>query len=368
MDDFKVRTRSGGVVSIIGYAIMIALFMSELQMYLSNRVETKLVVDNSRGEGMSIYMDIQFPKISCNLLGIDALDMTGNAQLEISHDLYKIRTDQSGEPIVDQQKDKVVPKTSMRESKDKELEGDEMYCGSCYGASSGCCNSCDEVKEAYEARGWMVIDLKEIEQCVKEGAVVDNELVAGEGCLVKGKVDVPKVAGNLHISPGHSFDFHGEQLHDNSAFDGNSLNLSHRINRLSYGDSFPGQKNPLDETDKTLTDDEPLGMHEYFVKIVPTTYKKASGEAISSNQYSVTEYFRPGEATPSGTLLPGVYFFYDMSPIKVEVTETRKPFLGFIVQLCAIIGGIFTVMGMIDASVYHGGKVIRKKLQLGKAD
>jgi len=137
MDDFKVRTRSGGVVSIIGYAIMIALFMSELQMYLSNRVETKLVVDNSRGEGMSIYMDIQFPKISCNLLGIDALDMTGNAQLEISHDLYKIRTDQSGEPIVDQQKDKVVPKTSMRESKDKELEGDEMYCGSCYGASVG---------------------------------------------------------------------------------------------------------------------------------------------------------------------------------------------------------------------------------------
>jgi len=101
---------------------------------------------------------------------------------------------------------------------------------------SGCCNSCDEVKEAYEARGWMVIDLKEIEQCVKEGAVVDNELVAGEGCLVKGKVDVPKVAGNLHISPGHSFDFHGEQFHDNSAFDGNSLNLSHRINRLSYGD------------------------------------------------------------------------------------------------------------------------------------
>lgn len=74
MDDFKVRTKSGGVVSIVGYVIMSALFLSELKMYLSNRVETKLVVDNSRGEGMSIYLDIHFPKISCNLLGIDALD------------------------------------------------------------------------------------------------------------------------------------------------------------------------------------------------------------------------------------------------------------------------------------------------------
>mmetsp|Transcript_37463 Transcript_37463/g.149462 ORF Transcript_37463/g.149462 Transcript_37463/m.149462 type:complete len:313 (-) Transcript_37463:508-1446(-) len=292
MDDFKVRTKSGGVVSIVGYVIMSALFLSELKMYLSNRVETKLVVDNSRGEGMSIYLDIHFPKISCNLLGIDALDMTGDVQLEISHDLYKIRTDPSGEPIANQKKDRLEPKTSIRESKGKELEQDESYCGSCYGASAGCCNSCDEVKEAFEARGWMEINLNEIEQCVREGKMADNKLVAGEGCLVKGKVDVAKVAGNLHISPGHTFDFNGVQLHDNSAFEGNSLNLSHRINRLSYGDSFPGQKNPLDETDKTLKDDDPLGMHEYFVKIVPTTYKKASGEAISSNQYSVTEYFR----------------------------------------------------------------------------
>mmetsp|Transcript_37472 Transcript_37472/g.149501 ORF Transcript_37472/g.149501 Transcript_37472/m.149501 type:complete len:99 (-) Transcript_37472:134-430(-) len=90
--------------------------------------------------------------------------------------------------------------------------------------------------------------------------------------------------------------------------------------------------------------------------------------SICGSLIAPTRNTRQGEPTASGTVLPGVYFFYEMSPIKVEVTETRKPFLGFIVQLCAIIGGIFTVMGMIDASVYHGGKVIRKKLQLGKAD
>ncbi|RVW75429.1 Endoplasmic reticulum-Golgi intermediate compartment protein 3 [Vitis vinifera] len=37
------------------------------------------------------------------------------------------------------------------------LEHNEKYCGSCYGAEvtdDDCCNSCDEVREAYRKKGW----------------------------------------------------------------------------------------------------------------------------------------------------------------------------------------------------------------------
>ena len=41
-------------------------------------------------------------------------------------------------------------------------------------------------------------------------------------------------------------------------------------------------------------------------------------------------------------------------------------FLHFLTSVCAIIGGIFTVAGIIDAFVYHGGQAIKKKVDLGK--
>lgn len=41
------------------------------------------------------------------------------------------------------------------------------YCGSCYGGEppkSGCCNTCEEVKEAYALRGWSFTDPDHIDQ------------------------------------------------------------------------------------------------------------------------------------------------------------------------------------------------------------
>lgn len=64
--------------------------------------------------------------------------------------------------------------------------------------------------------------------------------------------------------------------------------------------------------------------------------------------------------------LPSVKFTYILSPMTVIVTESRKPFYQFLTSLCAIIGGCFTVIGLVDSVVYHGMKSIRKKLALGK--
>ncbi|KAK9286241.1 hypothetical protein L1049_014627 [Liquidambar formosana] len=57
-------------------------------------------------------------------------------------------------------------------------------------------------------------------------------------------------------------------------------------------------------------------MYQYFIKVVPTIYTDIRGHTIQSNQFSVTEHFRSPEfGRPQ--YLPGVFFFYDLSPIKV---------------------------------------------------
>lgn len=48
-------------------------------------------------------------------------------------------------------------------------------------------------------------------------------------------------------------------------------------------------------------------------------------------------------------------------------SEKEKSFGHFASGLCAIIGGIFTVAGIIDKLIYNSAKIIQKKVELGKS-
>lgn len=43
--------------------------------------------------------------------------------------------------------------------------------------------------------------------------------------------------------------------------------------------------------------------------------------------------------------------------MQVQYREEYKSFTHFITSVCAIIGGVFTVSGLIDSFIYHGQKV-----------
>jgi hypothetical protein len=66
------------------------------------------------------------------------------------------------------------------------------------------------------------------------------------------------------------------------------------------------------------------GLYQYFLKVVPTTYVDLRNRTIHTNQFSVTEHFRE-TASPAmgGGQLPGVFLFYDLSPIKVRGPGAR---------------------------------------------
>lgn len=163
LDDFRIRTTSGGFVTIISSLIICLLFLVELKYFLTTDIVQVLFVDTSRQEKMNITIDMKFPTLPCSYLTIDAMDISGDSQTDIIHNLFKTRLDLNGN-ILENDIIKVslqpLPKTNQNNTKiaDENIESTILpECESCYGAESAvhkCCSTCDEVKAAYRVKGW----------------------------------------------------------------------------------------------------------------------------------------------------------------------------------------------------------------------
>ena len=90
MDDFRIRTRSGGVLTVASGLVMILLFASELRDYLQPAQKEELFVDTSRTGKLKINVDIVFSRISCDFLGIDAMDVSGEQHIDIGKEGYNL--------------------------------------------------------------------------------------------------------------------------------------------------------------------------------------------------------------------------------------------------------------------------------------
>jgi len=177
----------------------------------------------------------------------------------------------------------------------------------------------------------------------------------GEGCVIYGSVIVNKVAGNMHIAVGTSTQKDNRHVHQFHVQELLSFNASHFVNRLSFGDDFKGIVNPLNGV--AQINSEGAAHFQYFIKIVPTVYvDDTRGTELNSNQYSVTEHSHIVQAEAvlrNSQKIPGVFFFYDLSPFMVRVVDTRTPLSQFFTSICAIVGGVVTVAAVIDSCLFH---------------
>ncbi|ELU18587.1 hypothetical protein CAPTEDRAFT_139951 [Capitella teleta] len=257
LEDFRVKTYGGAAVTIVSGILMFVLFVSEFNYYLTTEVHPELFVDTARGQKLKINVDMTFPTVGCSFLTLDAMDVSGEQQIDVLHDIFKQRLDLDGievkaepskEDLGDKSKDFAV-KNPLKDDR----------CESCYGAESEahkCCNTCNEVREAYRQKGWAFVDAQNIEQCMREGYVSQLEEGKNEGCRIYGFLEVNKVAGNFHVAPGRSFSQHHAHIHDMQALQGMKFNMSHRIQHLSFGDDYPGQVNPLDASEQVTEQGE----------------------------------------------------------------------------------------------------------------
>lgn len=64
--------------------------------------------------------------------------------------------------------------------------------------------------------------------------------------------------------------------------------------------------------------------------------------------------------------VPSVRINYDIVPIIVHVKSKFTSFYTFLTRLCAILGGVFTITGIVTAIVDAGVTTMLKKDRLGK--
>ena len=51
-------------------------------------------------------------------------------------------------------------------------------------------------------------------------------------------------------------------------------------------------------------------------------------------------------------MIPAIYFRFDLSPITVTYWQYKEELYHFLVQLCAIVGGVFAVTGIFDSIIH----------------
>jgi len=363
-EEFRVRTTSGALMSIISMAFMLVLFFSELSYYLSPSVIDHLYVDKTTSGKLPIYFNITFSNMACTLMSIDVMDVTGEQAFDLEQNIVKIPLDMMGNPIGGVLNAKVGEKSQSKQFNSTAKFGEAGYCGSCYGAEefpTQCCNTCQEVEKAYTKKTWKFLAPDTVEQCASSGDLARLNHKR-EGCMLYGSLTVNRVAGNFHIAPGHGLQHTHSHIHDLSAVTAKDYSMNHVITSLSFGKPFPGIVNPLDGQERE--DRDGGGIHQYYVKAVPTSYQFSNGTLLETNQFSYTEHVT-NIRIQQGHGLPGIFVFYDISPIKVKFEEKDKSFLHFVTQVCAIIGGVFTVTGLLDRALYHTMSSYEKK-KIGK--
>lgn len=364
----QIKTNSGGVVTISSIIVIFFLLISEWNSYRRIHIAPELVVDTSRQERMSININITFPSVPCSMLSLDLMDTAGEQQHNIEHDVLKSRLGPDGSMID-------TTKLALGSGREKPIH-EAGYCGPCYGArpDTDCCNTCDDVRDAYASKGWSIDDLDALEQCKDEHYKEKLAEQSHEGCNVAGSLHVNKVIGNFHLAPGKAVQTQQGtvHIHDIQQFlmDPAHHSFAHQIHHLSFGPPSAGSmhSNPLDGVAKTPP--EAAYNYIYFLKCVSTSfYKLHSKEPLETMTYAVTAHERsidggvdrqnPTHVNARGGI-PGVFFSYDISPMKLIEYEMRGRFSSFLVGAMSSIGGVIAVASFFDRAAFEIQKRSKK--------
>ncbi|KAL3775734.1 hypothetical protein ACHAW5_005889 [Stephanodiscus triporus] len=198
---------------------------------------------------------------------------------------------------------------------------------------------------------------------------------AHPGCQVSGHLMVNRVPGNFHI----------EAKSVNHNLNAAMTNLTHRVNHLSFGEPITKllphmentpfmrkvkrvlkqvpdehkQFNPMD--DKVYATSKFHQAFHHYIKVVSTHLNMGSSAQSENDVNSLVVYQMLEQSKVvyyDDVNVPEARFSYDMSPMSVVVQKEGRKWYDYMTSLCAIIGGTFTTLGLIDATLY---KVFKPK-------
>ena len=278
------------------------LFLFEFKKYFKTKLTSELRIDLSKqSKNLRVYIDILFYQIPCSLIDLDISDFLGNIK-EIN-ELSKQPINKYGEEI------------------------------------SGLLNL--NFKEEKLGN----VSSKQNERIYN---FTKNAFLNENGCKMFGAFELRRVPGNFYFTVSH----HKQTLERIDQNMNVTFNLSHKINELSFGfeshvkyvkNNYKiGKLNPLDNIIKI--DDKEALTHNYFLNIVPTEYFGKKNKTYNVFQFTGNYFLKKDSNEP-----PEIAFYYDLSPIKIIYQYSIPNNFDGIVNICAIIGGIFTFAGILNS-------------------
>ena len=155
LEDFRVRTTSGALLTFVCTLLIILLFFFEWSTYMTVDVEQELFVDLTRNQKLTINLNMTFPHLHCYLMSLDVLDASGDNRNDVVKGLKKIRIDKDGQlinPVANIDRSAASASALDNPNATNATSGNAT-CLSCYGAESAqipCCNTCADVRMAYK--------------------------------------------------------------------------------------------------------------------------------------------------------------------------------------------------------------------------
>jgi hypothetical protein len=289
---------------------MALLFLNELIKFLTNKTSSRMHVDVNRGaDKLKVNLDIDIDNIPCDLLAILTSDALGERSSDIKGEIIKSRLDKKGRKL-------------------------------------------DNIK--YEVSEPNYDKIK-------------TEILHNEGCNLKGHFFVDAVPGSFLITSG----FYGGTVQRLASEGLLKINAQHKINEISFGETsqrylvWSNFGKQISKLSYSLNDvkkkyQQFTNVYQYYLKIVPTKYLSYKDE-INDYQYTYNSYAERGIQE-----MPSMHFRYDLSPITVEYKLYKETFLNFIINIFAILGGVFTVTGIIDAIIHKSVAILLRKAEMNK--
>jgi len=206
-------------------------------------------------------------------------------------------------------------------------------------------------------------DVKALERRMEQQANSANR-PEHPGCQVSGHLMVNRVPGNFHIE--------AKSLNHN--LNAAMTNLTHRVNHLSFGEPLlthdrktkrilkqvPQEHQQFSPMDGSYYPTEKY--HEafhHYIKVVSTHLNMGKTANSATNSMMSYQFLEQSQIVYYDTVnVPEARFSYDLSPMSVVVQKEGRKWYDYVTSICAIIGGTFTTLGLIDATLY---KVFKSK-------
>lgn len=96
-----------------------------------------------------------------------------------------------------------------------------------------------------------------------------------------------------------------------------------------------------------------------FAVVVPHTFIDETQPGAPTVNESFSYSFTQNRKKADPQYLLQTYTSIDFSPVTMVITKSNKPLSKFLISLCAIIGGVFVMFGILNSFVQGSKRTIR---------